>query len=45
MAEPTPPPYEQAADGASPIACELAHTIESQLQDSAQRLPSLPSEL
>ncbi|MGH8326699.1 MAG: NADH-quinone oxidoreductase subunit C [Steroidobacteraceae bacterium] len=37
MAEPTPPPD----DGASPIASGLAHSIEAQLKDAVQRLPSL----
>ena len=45
MAEPTPPPYEKAADGASPIVSGLAQAIESQLQAAVQRLPSLPIEL
>ncbi|HJS91136.1 MAG TPA: NADH-quinone oxidoreductase subunit C [Steroidobacteraceae bacterium] len=45
MAEPTPPPGEQAADGASPVASELSRHIEAQLQGAAQRLPSLPGEL
>jgi NADH-quinone oxidoreductase subunit C len=41
MAEPNPPPQEHAADGAS----ALAQAIEAQLQDSVQRLPSLPGDL
>jgi NADH-quinone oxidoreductase subunit C len=45
MAEPIPPPHEQAADGASPIASKLAGSIETLLQDAVQRLPSLPGEL
>ena len=45
MAEPTPPPDQKAADGASPIAPELSRKIEAQLQDAVQRLPSLPDEL
>jgi NADH-quinone oxidoreductase subunit C len=45
MAEPTPPPYDKAAVGASPIASELARTIESLLQEAVQRLPSLPGDL
>ena len=45
MAEPTPPPDEKAAEGASPIAPALAHSIEAQVQDAVQRLPSLPGDL
>ena len=45
MAEPTPPPDEKAADGASPIASALSRSIEAQLHDSVQRLPSLASDL
>ena len=45
MAEPTHPPGEKAADGASPVASELSSHIETQLEGSAQRLPSLPGEL
>jgi NADH-quinone oxidoreductase subunit C len=45
MAEPTPPPGENAAAGANPVASELSRKIEAQLQDAVQRLPSLPSEL
>ncbi len=45
MAEPTPPPDEKAADGASPIASELSRSIEATLQDAVQRLPSLPADL
>jgi NADH-quinone oxidoreductase subunit C len=45
MAEPTPPPGENAADGANPVASELSHRIEGQLGDVAQRLPSLSGHL
>ena len=45
MAEPTPPPHEQAADGLSPITSELARAIEAQLKEALQRLPSLPGDL
>jgi NADH-quinone oxidoreductase subunit C len=45
MTDPTPPPGEQAADGASPVASELSRRIEAQLGDAVQRLPSLASEL
>ena len=45
MAEPIPPPDEKAADGASPIASPLARTLEAQLPDVVQRLPSLPGDL
>jgi NADH-quinone oxidoreductase subunit C len=45
MAEPTPPPGEQAADGASPVASELSRRIEAQLAQAVQRLPSLPADL
>jgi NADH-quinone oxidoreductase subunit C len=45
MAEPTPPPGENAADGANPVASELSRCIEAQLGDIAQRLPSVPGEL
>ncbi|HEX3844025.1 MAG TPA: NADH-quinone oxidoreductase subunit C [Steroidobacteraceae bacterium] len=45
MAEPTPSPGEKAADGASPVACELSRNIEAQLGDCAQRLPSLPGDV
>jgi NADH-quinone oxidoreductase subunit C len=45
MAEPTPPPEEQAADGASPTVSELSRRIEARLQDSVQRLPSLAGDL
>jgi NADH-quinone oxidoreductase subunit C len=45
MAEPTPPPGENAADGPNPVASELSRKIEAQLQDAVQRLPSLPGEL
>jgi NADH-quinone oxidoreductase subunit C len=45
MAEPTPPPHEQAADGASPIASKLSASIEALLQQAVQRLPSLSDEL
>jgi NADH-quinone oxidoreductase subunit C len=45
MAEPTSPPDEKTADGATPIASELSRSIETQLHDVVQRLPSLPSDL
>jgi NADH-quinone oxidoreductase subunit C len=45
MAEPTPSPGEKAADGAGPVASELARNIEAQLGDSVQRLPSLPGDV
>ena len=45
MAEPTPPPKEKAAEGANPIASKLAGSIEAQLREAAQRLPSLPGDL
>ena len=45
MAEPTSPPQEKAADGASPIASKLSDSVEAQLQDAVQRLPSLPHDL
>ncbi|HTX06586.1 MAG TPA: NADH-quinone oxidoreductase subunit C [Steroidobacteraceae bacterium] len=45
MAEPTPPPGEKAADGASPVASELSRKIEAQLKEAVQRLPALPGEL
>jgi len=45
MAEPTPPPGEKAAHGASPVASELSRRIEAQLGQAVQRLPSLPGEL
>jgi len=45
MAEPTPPPDPEVADGASPIAPSLSGRIETTLQDAVQRLPSLPDEL
>jgi NADH-quinone oxidoreductase subunit C len=45
MAEPTPPPGEKAADGASPVASELSARIEAQLNEAVQRLPSLPRDL
>ncbi|HEX8755058.1 MAG TPA: NADH-quinone oxidoreductase subunit C, partial [Steroidobacteraceae bacterium] len=45
MAEPTPPPHEQAADGASATSSELSRAIEAKLQDSVQRVRSLPAEL
>ncbi|HEX5459057.1 MAG TPA: NADH-quinone oxidoreductase subunit C [Steroidobacteraceae bacterium] len=45
MAEPTPPPDDKAADGASPIASELSRNVEAQLQDAVGRLPSLASDL
>jgi NADH-quinone oxidoreductase subunit C len=45
MAETTPPPGEQAADGASPVSSERARKIEAQLKEAAQRLPGLPGEL
>lgn len=45
MAEPTPPPDDQAAAGASPTASGPAQLIEAQLQDAVQRLPSLASDL
>jgi len=45
MAEPTPPPYEQAADGASPTASELSGKIDAKLRDAVQRLPSLPGDV
>ena len=45
MAEPTPTPDEKAADGASPIASALSRSIEAQLKDAVQRMPSLPGDL
>jgi NADH-quinone oxidoreductase subunit C len=45
MAEPTSPPGEKAADGASPAASALSGSIEAQLQDTVQRLPSVPGDL
>ena len=45
MAEPTPPPDEKAADGASPIASQLSRDIGARLQDAVRRLPSLPADL
>jgi NADH-quinone oxidoreductase subunit C len=45
MAEPTPPPEQKTADGASPIASDLSRRIEAQLQHAMQRLPSLPGDL
>ena len=45
MAEPTPPPDEKTADGASPAASELSSKIEARLQDAVRRLPSLPSDV
>ena len=45
MAEPTPSPGEKAVDGASPAGSALARTIEAQLGDAVQRLPSLPSDV
>jgi len=45
MAEPTSPPDDKAADGASPIASELSRKIEAQLREQVQRLPSLPGAL
>lgn len=45
MAEPNPPPHEQAAAGVNPIASRLSAGIEALLQDSVQRLPSLPGDL
>jgi NADH-quinone oxidoreductase subunit C len=45
MAEPTSSPGEKAADGVSPVACELSRNIEAQLGDSVQRLPSLPGDV
>ena len=45
MAEPTPPPGEQAADGASTVDSGLSGRIQAQLEGAVQRLPSLPGEL
>ena len=45
MAEPTPPPDDEAAAGTSPVATGLSLAIEAQLQDAVQRLPSLASDL
>ncbi len=45
MAEPTPTPGENAADGAEPVASELSRKIEAQLQDAVQRLAALPGDL
>jgi len=45
MAEPTSSPDEKAADGATPIASELARNIEARLQDAVLRLPSLPGDV
>jgi NADH-quinone oxidoreductase subunit C len=45
MTEPTPPPGEQAARGASPVVSELSHRIEARFAEALRRLPSPPGEL
>ena len=45
MVEPTTPPHQQAADGASPIASKLSGSVETLLQGAVQRLASLPGDL
>ena len=44
MAEPTSPPDEKAADGASPSASRLSRNVEARLGEAVQRLPSLPGD-
>jgi NADH-quinone oxidoreductase subunit C len=45
MAEPTPSPGDNAADGTNPVASELSRRVEAQLPDAVQRLASLSGEL